>query len=343
MKKTLIATALLAFTAAPILNAQTTSGRWDDIVGKTVMNAQGKTLGTVEDSVVDLENGRYLGMEVSSGGFLGLGSKTIIVPPAALQDHGIPRRLHLDMSLEKFRSAPVYELPKTVGPPDSAKVAEVFRYFGQIPPFAVLNEPNPTKAAPLGHLRKTSDILLMSVENLQGLKVGYVEGLRGLNRVTESFEGVVIQPAKGDSGMKIVPPQSLRYNLKNNRLRINDHAQPFRQSANFSRSSTGAFVQENPARPGTMPAPLVQGESASDKATSAAIIQRILADRKLTIYGKNIEVATLNGKTTLRGRVANEANRKRIVGYAQQVAGANPVTDQIEVRPMSAAEKAIDR
>jgi sporulation protein YlmC with PRC-barrel domain len=343
MKKILIATALLSLTASSLLKAQTASGQWDEIVGKTIVNAQGKKLGTVVDSVVDLENGRYLGMVVSTGGFLGLGSKTIIVPPAALQDHGIPHRLHLDMTLEKFRSAPLYELPKTVGPPDSSKVAEVFRFFGQTPPFAILHEPKPANAAPLGHLRKTSEILLMSVENLQGLKVGYVEGLRGLNRVTQSFEGVVIQPAKGNAGMKIVPPQSLRYKLKNNRLRINDHAQPFRQSSNFSRSRTGAFVQENPARPGTMPPPLVQGESPADKATSTAIDKRILADRNLTIYGKNIEVATLDGKTTLRGRVANEANRTRIIGYAQQIAGADNVIEQIEVRPMSEAEKAIDR
>jgi sporulation protein YlmC with PRC-barrel domain len=343
MKKLLIATALLALAAPAFLHAQATSGHWDEIVGKTVVNSEGEKLGTVVDSVVDLENGRYLGMVVSTGGFLGLGAKKIIVPPSALQDRGIPHRLHLDMAVEKFRSAPVYELPKTVGPPDSAKVAEVFQFFGQKPPFAVRNERTASNAAPLGYLRKTSGILFMPVENLQGVGVGFVKGLRGLNRVTQRFEGVVIDSLNSDGQMKIVPPQSLRYSLTHDRLRINDHAQPFRESANFSLSPTGAFTEENPSRPGILPPPLVHGESPADKAISLAIDNRILADRQLTIYGKNIEVATLNGKTTLRGRVTTEANRDRIISYAKQIAGAQNVTAQLEVRPMSEQEKAIDR
>lgn len=343
MKKTIFFAAILSLLAHSILSAQTTRGQWDEIVGKTVVNRDGKKLGTVVDSVVDLQNGRYLGMVVSSGDFLGFGGKKIIVPPAALQDQGIPHRLHLDMGLEEFRSAPVYELPKKVGPPDSTKVAEVFRFFGQNPPFAVRNEPNTRNEAPLGYLRTTSRILLMPVENLQGVTVGYVQGLRGLNRVTQRFEGVVIEPANLSKHLKIVPPQALRYSLDRNRLRINDHAQPFRESAQFSLSRSGTFVEENPTRPGTQAAPLTQGESPADKTISLAITKRILADRKLGIYGKNIEVATLDGKTTLRGRVATEANRNRIIGYANEIAGTQNVTAQIEVRPMSDAEKQIDR
>jgi len=175
------------------------------------------------------------------------------------------------------------------------------------------------------------------------VNVGFVQGLRGLNRATQRFEGVVIEPSDFGKQMKIVPPQALRYSLDRNRLRINDHAQPFRESAQFSLSRSGAFVEENPARPGNRPAPLAQGESSEDKAISLAVTKRILADRKLTIYGKNIEVATLDGKTTLRGRVATEANRDRIIGYANELAGSKNVIDQFEVRPMSDAEKQIDR
>lgn len=239
------------------------------------------------------------------------------------------------MSLEKFRSAPVFDMPKTVGPPDPEKVAEVYRYFGQTPHFAVKND-NKTKNYPaLGYLRKSNDIIFMEVENLQGVSLGYVNGLRGLNPTAHTLEGVIIQPSNLSEPMKIVTPDSLRYSLKRNRLRINDDDHVFNKSAKFFMTQSGAFKQEQPTRVGSLPAPLVHGETTQDKAITLAIAKRISTDTKLTVYGKNIEISTLNGVTTLRGRAATELNRERIIRHAIEIAGPTNVTSEIEVRPLS--------
>lgn len=323
-------------------DAQVKTGQWDEIVGKDVRNNKGQLLGVVKDSLVDLENGRYVGMVVGLGGFAGIGEKTRIIPPAALRDDGTPRTLFLDMDVKTLGDAPVFELPK-IGPPDSAKVAAVYRYFGQTPYFAYPgNENSPDH---LSHLRKGSTILFMPVENLQGVPLGNVIGLRDLNRVTGRLKGVVIESFSSASSVrkKIVVPQALRYNLKNNALRLNDHEQPFEAAPSFDMSRSGRFTEEAPERPGVPPPPLVHGESERDKSVTRDITRRIAAERGLSNYGRNIEVVTLNGTSTLRGRAVSAGNRDRLVAIATDVAGAGNVIAQIEVRPMSEAEKKIDR
>ena len=323
-------------------DAQMNTGQWDEVVGKDVRNNKGQLLGVIKDTVVDLENGRYVGMVVGFGGFAGIGEKTRIIPPAALRDDGTPRTLFLDMDAKTLGDAPVFELPK-IGPPAAAKVAAVYRHFGQVPFFASPgNEKSPER---LGHLRKGSAILFMPVENLQGVQLGYVVGLRDLNRVTGRLKGVVIQPLNSNDPMKkkVVVPQALRYNLKQNGLRLNDHEQPFEAAPAFNMSGYGAFAEESPERPGGHLPPLPHGESDKDKAVTRDIIKRIAAERGLSNYGHNIEVATLNGKTTIRGRAVSDANRSRLIAIATSVAGAGNVTAQIEVRPMTEAEKKIDR
>jgi hypothetical protein len=136
---------------------------------------------------------------------------------------------------------------------------------------------------------------------------------------------------------------AMRYNLKHNALRLNDHEQPFEAAPSFDMSRSGRFTEEAPERPGVPPPPLVHGESDKDKSVTRDITRRIAAERGLSSYGRNIEVVTLYGKSTLRGRAVSDANRNRLVAIATDVAGAGNVIVQIDVRPMSEAEKKIDR
>jgi len=87
----------------------------------------------------------------------------------------------------------------------------------------------------------------------------------------------------------------------------------------------------------------VHGESARDKEITRNITTQLFEDTKLSSYGKNIDIATIDGKTTLRGRVVNSANKEDILSFATRVAGPGNVIDQIVVDDISAAEKAIDR
>jgi len=138
-------------------------------------------------------------------------------------------------------------------------------------------------------------------------------------------------------------PQALRYTLKQNALRLNDHEQPFESAPAFKISRSGTFSEESPTRPGGHLPPLPHGDSEKDKAVTRDFIKRISAERGLSNYGRNIEVGTINGKTTIRGRAVSDANRSRLIAIATSVAGTGNVIEQIEVQPMSAAEKKIDR
>jgi len=339
---------LLLCVAVEKSPAQTTSGQWDEVARKEIRNNQGVLLGRVKDAAVDLEHGRFVGMIVSYGGFLGFGEKSVIIPPNALRDDGTSRTLFLNMDEKTFRNAPTFQLSKDVGPPLSAKVAEVYRYFGQTPFFAVQGGQSTRDGQPLdslGFVQKGSAILFLPVENLQGVRLGYVAGLRDLNRVTGRLKGVVIRPYGNVSpaSMKVVQPQALRYNRNHKELRLNNHFQEFKDSPTFDMSSSGRFEEESPVRPGLPHLPPVQGESAKDKAITMEIIKRVRADDELSNYGKTIEIKTLHGKTILRGRVEYATTRDRLVAYATEAAGAGNVTVQLEIRPMSAAENAIDR
>ena len=339
---------LLMCVAVEKSPAQATSGQWDEIVGKEIRNNQGVLLGRVRDSAVDLEHGRFVGMVVTYGGFIGIGEKSVIIPPDALRDDGTPRTLFLNMDEKTFRQAPTFKLSEDVGPPLSAKVAEVYRYFGQTPFFAVQGAPSTMDAQSLhtlGFVQKGSKILFLPVENQQGVRLGYVAGLRDLNRVTGRLKGVVIRPYGNVSpeNMKVVQPQTLRYNRNHKELRLNDHFQEFKDSPAFDMSTSGRFEEENPERPGLPLLPPVQGESAKDKAITMKIVKRVMADDQLSNYGKTIEIKTLHGKTILRGRVERATARDRLVAYAAEAAGAGNVTVELEVRPMSISENAIDR
>lgn len=329
---------LAIFMTAKICHADDSSNRWDEIVGKRVYNRQNEFLGHVGGAVVDIENGRYVGMLVSYGGVLSIGETTKVIPPSALIDDGKPATLYLDMDRNKFRNAPTFEVNKRVCIPDPAQVAEVYRFYGQKPYFSADSKSGES----MGCVAISMNLFRMPVENLQGVPLGYFVGLRNLNRVTGTIQGVIIQPYDKSKPLKIVRPQDLRYTLKRDGFRLNDHEEEFANTAEFHVLANGDIRSGSPLRAGAPPAPLVQGSSAHDRESTAKITKKITSDKELSIYGRNIEVATLAGKTTLRGRAVSQTAKDRLIGYASSIVGDGNVTAIIEIRPMSDAEKRID-
>jgi sporulation protein YlmC with PRC-barrel domain len=326
--------------AGPLMAAE---GVWDEIVGKRVVNYQGETLGHIKDSVVDVEHGRYVGMLVSYGGFLGIGAKTKIVPPNALKDDGRGRSLQLDMDKVRFQNAPTFALSKRLGPPQTQEVAAVYRYFGQTPYFTQVMESSPSsdrKREQLGFVQKGSSVLFMRVETLQGKYLGQVVGLRALNRVTGRLGGVVIAlPGSYGWRKKVVEPQSLRYDLQKNCLRLNDRLQPFEDRSSFVMGPDGAFSEEAPyGRPQNPQLALVQGNSATDKRITSEIISGIEQTPWLGHDAKRIQVGTVHGKTILRGRVETAESMRKISEIATQAAGAGHVSNLLVVQPRTGRE-----
>ena len=73
-------------------------------------------------------------------------------------------------------------------------------------------------------------------------------------------------------------------------------------------------------------------QNVSDRELMQQIRKAIMADKTLSTYGKNVKVIAQNGKVTLKGPVHTEDERKNIEAKAVQIAGANNVTNQLDVK-----------
>jgi osmotically-inducible protein OsmY len=76
-----------------------------------------------------------------------------------------------------------------------------------------------------------------------------------------------------------------------------------------------------------------QGKNFQDEEKTARIKQEIQADPTLSVTAKEIEVATLNGQTTLRGNVNTAEGKKRIGDIAAKEGRPENVSNFLEVRP----------
>jgi hyperosmotically inducible protein len=84
---------------------------------------------------------------------------------------------------------------------------------------------------------------------------------------------------------------------------------------------------------GATKTPIDQDENKADVERTAEIRKRILDQPDLSISARNAKVMTSQGKVTLRGPVASEAERDTLVRVATEVAGAGNVDNQLEVTP----------
>jgi len=74
-----------------------------------------------------------------------------------------------------------------------------------------------------------------------------------------------------------------------------------------------------------------QGESDSDRKTTATIRQSLTSNDQLSTTAKNVKIITMGGKVTLRGPVNTEAEKDAIESAVKQ-AGAVSVDNQLEVK-----------
>ena len=83
-------------------------------------------------------------------------------------------------------------------------------------------------------------------------------------------------------------------------------------------------------RDGEAPTPLDQGQNQDDINTTVTIRRRVV-DLPLSLNAHNVKIITQDGKVTLRGPVKTSEEREQIEGIAVEVAGADNVTNMLEV------------
>jgi osmotically-inducible protein OsmY len=76
-----------------------------------------------------------------------------------------------------------------------------------------------------------------------------------------------------------------------------------------------------------------QKMNAADRAITQEIRHAIHKDRNLSAYAHNIKIITQNGKVTLLGPVRTEEEKTNLQAKAVVVAGAENVTNRLEIAP----------
>jgi hypothetical protein len=82
------------------------------------------------------------------------------------------------------------------------------------------------------------------------------------------------------------------------------------------------------------------GKNADDQALGSdrdveltrAIRKKIVDDDKLSVEAKNIKIITLDGVTTLKGRVQNQAEKIRIVSLVEPIVGTPNLKNLLSVK-----------
>jgi len=96
-------------SAAVPVSKLSTPLRAEELTGADVRNPENKTLGEIEDVVLDSRTGGVSYVVISRGGFLGLGEKQTLVPWTALQATEKRDVFVLNMTEDDLKAAPNFE------------------------------------------------------------------------------------------------------------------------------------------------------------------------------------------------------------------------------------------
>jgi len=74
-----------------------------------------------------------------------------------------------------------------------------------------------------------------------------------------------------------------------------------------------------------------QSSKPADVELTRRIREAVVADQSLSTNAHNIKIITINGRVTLRGPVASDKERAKIVATAEHLAGTTKVDSHLEI------------
>jgi len=110
------------------------------LIGDDVVNSKGEDLGSIEELMIDLDEGRVAYAVLSFGGFLGLGDKYFAIPWDALTVDTVNERFILNVHKDTLKDAPGFDKdnwPEVT--PDYAM--RIYSYYGFEPYWDVAAPP----------------------------------------------------------------------------------------------------------------------------------------------------------------------------------------------------------
>ena len=76
-----------------------------------------------------------------------------------------------------------------------------------------------------------------------------------------------------------------------------------------------------------------QKENRPDRELARQIRRSLVQDKSLSTYAHNVKIIAQNGMVTLKGPVRSDEEKTAVEAKAAEVAGADKVTSQLEVKP----------
>ncbi len=103
-----------------------------DVRGLDVYDEDGDQIGTVQDLYADAEEREVRFLEVSAGGFLGLGEKRFLIPAEAVSEVCEDGVVVVDQKRQKVAESPPFDADVVV--PQPPYQDELYKYYGYLPP-----------------------------------------------------------------------------------------------------------------------------------------------------------------------------------------------------------------
>ena len=96
---------------SPISRADASGNAWraSEVIGQNVKNAEGETIGEVEDLLVDMKSGEIQAVVVAAGGFLGIGDELTAVPVSSLRFDTTTKAFKTSLTKEQLGKAPQFK------------------------------------------------------------------------------------------------------------------------------------------------------------------------------------------------------------------------------------------
>jgi len=105
----------------------------DTLEGDSVVNAEGESLGKIDEIMLDVQRGRIAYAVVSTGGLLGFGDKLFAVPWSVLTLDADNKRFVLDVDKKAFENAPGFDKDHWPSMADTRWASTVHSYYGLRP------------------------------------------------------------------------------------------------------------------------------------------------------------------------------------------------------------------
>ena len=224
----------------------------NDVLKKDVENTQGEKLGSINDLIVDVRNGQIPYAVISSGGLLGIGATQRVVPLSSLQQSGKSGTFALNISKDRWSSAPSFDKDRLADLSGNAG-RDIYQYYGaswpaetttaQVP--SAEGVPTPT-GRETGHMEGSSlhlatNVIGYGLVNRQNEDLGKINDLLVDWKSGHQSFAVIAAGGLLKSGDKfLVPLRSLKPGDKKDQLVIDADKNLFDQARNFDQQTWSA-------------------------------------------------------------------------------------------------------